>query len=199
MGCSDCCKERKSVRVVGDGEKAPLCCTDVLFAVLFVANLVPLCYLAVSFSEDIEVYQKDLKLLQLLNSTYAHLSTSELADDVHLALRASGYGGLGALSLVGVWVVLCRLMPTLLIIFAQLLLILACVGGAICVLGFYEEVDLDQTVAYLLGAALLLVAVLIVVYLCCIRKRISFTALILSSVAKVREDIVSRPPVSCPA
>jgi hypothetical protein len=57
-----------AVRVVGDGEKAPLCCTDVLFAILFVANLVPLCYLAVSFSEDIEVYQKDLKLLQLLNA-----------------------------------------------------------------------------------------------------------------------------------
>lgn len=174
-----CCTDRDDgpKRVVGEGG-AGFCCTDILFAVLFVANLVPIFYLFYEFQSDTDIGAH-------LNSTFARITSEELDDDIYLGLRAGGYGGLGAIAFVIIWIVLCRYMPTLLILLAQLLAILSCLVGAFVFIIYYEALEMTSTHGYMAGGLLLLLAVIVGLYLICIRKRIAFTAVILGSVAKV--------------
>ena len=164
-------------RVVGEAG-AGFCCTDILFAVLFVANLIPIFYL---FHE----FQQDLDINEHLGTAKHHIAARELDDDIHLGLRAGGYGGLGATAFVAVWLVLARFFPVLLILLAQLLVIIACLIGAFILFVYYEAIDLSRVVGYTGGGVLILLVVLTVCYLICIRKRIAFTAVVLKSVAKV--------------
>ena len=83
MGC--CIGDKPTKRVVGENA-AGLCCTDVLFAVLFLANLIPIFYL---FGE----FQADNDIAEHLNSSFAIATQEEFGDDMALAAMAGGYEG----------------------------------------------------------------------------------------------------------
>jgi len=175
MGCWT--DDEKPKRVVGENAGS-LCCTDVLFAILFLANLVPLFILFVDFSNDNDIADH-------LNSTFGRIAAEEFSDDMALGARAGGYALLGSLALVIVFLTMCYFVPTLLVIVAQLLLITMCVVGGIICMTQAEDLELTDEQGTIVAVVLFVCAALVALYLICIRNRIAFTAQVLKAVAHI--------------
>lgn len=174
MGC--CSDGEKPPRVVG-ADAGKFHCTDILFVLLFIANLVPLFYFFNAFTQDNDIYEH-------LNSTLGRIVQEEFENDMNVAAAAGGYACLGTLVLVIVWLGLCYFMATLLIILAQLLLIASCaISGVVLLTNPSDTLGDDGSTA--VGVLLLVFAALLVLWLICIRDRIAFTAAMLSEVAKI--------------
>lgn len=174
MGC--CGDSELPKRVVGD-QAGSYSCTDILFALLFIANLVPFFYLFGEFSKDNDIARH-------LNSSTFRITADEFNDDIKVAAAASGYALLATIALTFIWLVLCRYAATFLIIVAQLVLIVTCIISGITLISSPNE-ELSKEGSYAIAIACFVLAALLAMWLICIRARIAFTATVLSSVAKI--------------
>jgi len=172
-----CCSDDPPKRVVGENAGS-YSCTDLLFALLFILNLVPLVILFAEFKAENDISDR-------LNSTFGYIAREEFDNDLNMVGRAGGYALLGAVPLVVVWLAMCYIVPTLLIISTFLLMITMSVAIAISLFANPDGWDVGETEATIIAAALLLFALLNVLWIWCIRKQIAFTATVLKSVSAI--------------
>ena len=183
-----CCSGRDDdlpQRLVVGGRPSSLACRDPVFAILFLGNLVALIWLFIWFMQDHDLEDH-------LNASFAELSQHQLHENLEMASRGAAYALFGNICLAAVWLFMCRFAPTVLIVSAQLLLVVACVAGAVIFAAFPEALHVStdgeathQPGHFIAVFFLALLAALTSLYLCCNHKRIAFTALILSQVTRV--------------
>lgn len=172
-----CCGDSElPQRVVGE-KAGGFCCTDILFVVLFIANLIPVFYLYGEFAKDNDIASH-------LNSSTFRITADEFSDDIQVAAAASGYALLGSIGLTIFWLLLCRFAATFLIIIAQLIIIVTCIITGIALISSPSE-ELGDEGSVAIAIACFILAALLAMWLICIRSRIAFTATVLSSVAKI--------------
>jgi len=175
-------------RIVGDGAD-PAQCHDHISFVMLIATLITTIGLAISYGTNNEV--------TLPNG-------NSLTEETHLGLTAAGLSFSGVLGLVAVWLVLLFISAWVLIILGQLVMIGSLIGlgfwsmyqaqNPTCLVsgvpGVAPECTSDYT-GWLWFAAIVCwaLAALMVLWLICIRERIAFTAMILTSVAQVLMEL----------
>jgi len=151
--------------------------------------LIVVAVLAIMYGADSD----DMELPEFLT-----IGSASVSEEVHLGMTVVGLSFAGSLALLVVLLGLLVVSAWILIIFAQLLLFLTLVGTGIaslqyaqqpisevCAQGICHELPDYSSWAYLLAVISFALAGLLLLWLCCIRERIQFTAMVLSSVGKV--------------
>jgi len=196
---SDTDHKKPENRIVGLNA-ASATCHDQISAVVFVASMVVVVVLSFMYAAD-----SDVQLPSFLQGS----DGATISEEVHLGATAAGLSFSGVLGLVTVWLILLYFSAWFLIIVGQLLMFLSLIGAGMASLHYAmnpycPDVSTTQVIGgqsqtvtvagacpdysgVLWFSAILsfALAALLLLWLCCIRERIAFTAMILKSVAEV--------------